>query len=462
MLLKIRPAFKQERVFQRARRLATSSLVALGKRTISGLLCTNAEQFDDWSATYRLFAKGRMDTQAVFAPARNTVIERLRQDEALVVMMDDTLIRKRGRKVHGAGWKRDPLGPHFCNNFVWGQRFLQMSAALPDRDCEGRARAIPIDFTHAPSPSKPRKRAPEEEWQRYHALKEEMKISSLAADKLRELHGQVDGKHIICSVDGGFTNRTVFRDVPENTTLIGRIRKDAKLFAVPEEKLGSGRGRRRFYGAALPTPDAVRQDESIPWQEVEAYAAGKRHLFEVKGMPCVRWQGTGERTVQVVIVRPLAYRPRKGAHLLYRNPAYLLCTDTSLDLPRLIQAYLWRWEIELNFKEEKTAIGLGEAEVRTKQSVENVPALVVAAYTYMLLAGTDHRVTQKSLPRPKWQKHLKNERASAQQMRSMLRAQLWNMAIEKNKIGFVNAKPNLQTRFYSHGTLNNAVCYALR
>lgn len=65
--------------------------------------------------------------------------------------MDDTLIRKRGRKVYGTGWKRDPLGPSFCSNFVWGQRFLQISAALPDQPIIGQARGIPIDLTHAPS-----------------------------------------------------------------------------------------------------------------------------------------------------------------------------------------------------------------------------------------------------------------------------------------------------------------------
>ncbi len=115
------------------------------------MLCAGAEQFTDWTAAYRLFAKERANRQALFAPARDTVIGRLHQDEPLVVMMDDTLLRKRGRKVHGTGWKRDPLGPHFCTNFIWGQRYLQMSAALPDRDCTGRARFLSIlSMRHRP------------------------------------------------------------------------------------------------------------------------------------------------------------------------------------------------------------------------------------------------------------------------------------------------------------------------
>jgi hypothetical protein len=390
------------------------------------------------------------------------VLERLHHDEPLVVMMDDTLIRKRGHKVHGTGWKRDPLGPHFCNNFVWGQRYLQVSAALPDPDCPGRARAIPVDFIHAPSPGKPKKTAPEEEWQIYRAMQAQMKVSALAAEKLRELRHQVEGRQTICAIDGGFTNSTVCREIPENMTLIGRIRKDAKLFSIPAEERRARRGRRTFYGEQQPTPEQVRQDESIPWQTVEAFAAGKRHNFEIKVMSPCRWKGTGERNVQVVIVRPLAYRPRKGARLLYRNPVYLLCTDASLDLGQLVQAYLWRWEIELNFKEEKTAIGVGEAAVRTKQAVETAPALVVAAYAYLLLAGTDARTKDKALPRPKWQNAQSNERTSSQQMRNLFRSQLWQIAIDTNKTHFDADTQKTRTRFFSENTLNYAVCYAVR
>jgi len=175
-------------------------------------------------------------------------------DESLVVMMDDTLVRKRGLKVHGAGWKRDPLGPHFHTNFVWGQRYLQLSAALPDSDLIGRSRGIPIDFIHAPSAAKPKKKAPPETWKEYREQQKLHKVSVVAAERLRQLRGQVNEKQIICAVDGGFTNSTLFRSLPENTVLVGRIRKDARLYSIPEVENTSRRGRKKFYGEALPTP----------------------------------------------------------------------------------------------------------------------------------------------------------------------------------------------------------------
>lgn len=440
--------------------MAISAVAAMGKRTVSGMICAGAGQFRDWSAAYRVFSGERMDKDALFAPARSAVVRLLDDDQPLTVVMDDTIVRKRGSKVHGAGWKRDSLGPHFCDNFVWAQRFLQMSAALPDAESPGRARGIPIDLVHAPSPSKPRKKDGEDAWKEYRLQQKVCRVTKVAAGSLSRLREAVPNRKIICSVDGGFTNQTFFRNIPDNTVLIGRIRKDAKLFSPPESPEQSRRGRRRYYGEALPTPEEMRRDESMPWQKVNAYASGKRHDFEVKHLSAVRWKGCGDRTVQVVIIRPLAYRPRKGSRLLYRNPVYLLCTDATLVLETILQSYLWRWEIEVNFRDEKTVMGMGQAQVRTAESVECVPALIAAAYAYMLLAG--ETVKASALPRPKWQKTRQGERTSTQAMQNLFRAQLWDIAIDTNKTHFENKNTQTQTAFYHKISLQNAVCYAYK
>lgn len=424
------------------------------------MLCAAAQQFEDWTAAYRIFSKERIDKAALFAPARHAVIERLDDGAPLTVIMDDTLIRKRGRKIYGTNWKRDPLGPAFHTNFVWGQRFLQLSAALPDTQEAGAARAIPIDFIHAPSPAKPRKKEAPEVWAEYRKQQETMKVSAVAAQRLQQLRQEVEGKNIICSVDGGFTNQTVFRNLPDNCVLIGRIRKDARLFLPPNEAEQVRRGRKKFYGKPLPTPEAVRQDESVPWQQVKAYATGKTHQFDVKVMPAVRWKGSGERTVQVLIIRPLHYRPRKGASLLYRNPVYLICTDTNLALEKILQSYLWRWEIELNFRDEKNIFGVGQAQVRSEEATEHAPALGVAAYAYLLLAGTS--ILDGYLPLPKWRQAEPPQRTTTQMMQNLFRSQMWNIALENNKTHFATPFPHTQTHFFTQHSLEYAACYAFK
>jgi len=443
--------------------MALSSLLALGKHTVTGMLTAGGGQFEDWSASYRLFERERIDRQALFAPVIDGVIEQQTPDERLFIMMDDTLIHKRGKKVFGTGWKRDPLGPHFCSNFMWGQRFLQTSAALPDPDMLGRARAIPIDFKHAPCPIKPNKRASEEQWDIYRTEQNKSRISLVGSKKLHELRERViKDKQIVCAVDGSFTNRTVFSDIPDNTVIIGRLRKDACLFKAPEESKITCRGRRRFYGEALSTPEQIRQDDTIQWQTVEAFAAGRRHKFEVKVIDKVRWKGSREQDVRLIIIRPLAYRPRIGAKLLYRDPAYLICSDTKLPLSQLLQAYLWRWEIELNFRDEKTILGVGEAGVRTPCAVQNVPALMVASYAYLLLASHKTVKQKECLPSPKWYTPKSTDRCSTQQILSLFRSQLWKIGMDSILPHFASKSSDRRSHFNSSSSLYSAVCYAVK
>jgi hypothetical protein len=300
------------------------------------MLCTASQQFEDWSAPYRLFERERFDKNTLMEPVKKHVLDQGAKEAPLVVMMDDTLIHKRGRKVAGTSWRRDPLGPKFCSSFIWAQRFLQISAALPETGMPGRARAIPLELVHAPTPRKPSAKAPQEQWDTYQQERQRLKISAVGKNRLDALRQWMDNsvsgreKPLVIAVDGGYTNRTIFRNIPHTSTIIGRIRKDARLFHPPEQP--SRRGRPRWFGTPTSTPEEIRKDETIPWVSVNAYGAGRMHSFEVKTIAPLRWLGTGARDVRIIIIRPLAYRPKKGARLLYREPGYLICTDPTMSL----------------------------------------------------------------------------------------------------------------------------------
>ena len=341
-----------------------SALACLGRHTVTGMLAASAQQFVDWSAAYRLFAKERFDPEALFGVVRREAVALLPKELPFVASVDDTLLKKRGRKVPGAAWRLDRTGPHFHPNFVWSQRYLQVACALPEDGLVSRARAVPVEMVHCPTPARPRKDATDEERKAYERERKRLRISRVAAERIHALRTALDHegepeRPLLVCVDGGYTNATVLKDLPERTSLIGRIRKDAKLFRPPEEGVGAAKGRPRVYGQALPTPEQLRQDPALPWQTVRAHAAGKTHDFEVKVVSPVRWRAAGNNNLTLVIIRPLAYRPSRGSRLLYREPAYLISTQENLDLALLLQAYLWRWEIEVAFRDEKQLLGLG-------------------------------------------------------------------------------------------------------
>ena len=217
----------------------------------------------------------------------------------VVAALDDTLCKKTGRHIPGATYARDPLSPPFHVNLVRGLRFVQASVLVRATQFLGPARALPVRFEPAPPAVKPpslkgaRKHArnnqrnqkknqkknakkktraqagkkkavvsPEEK--EYRLQKKLHALTQVGVRVLQSLRQALDARpdtrqrQLLVSGDGSYTNRTVLRQLPERTTFIGRIRKDAKLFlALPPATATRSGGRPRRYGAPAPTPEQV-------------------------------------------------------------------------------------------------------------------------------------------------------------------------------------------------------------
>jgi hypothetical protein len=418
-------------------------LTCLGRHTVTGMLAASGCQFADWSGAYRLFSKQRVDVPKIMNVVQSNVLQETDSLPYVVAHMDDTVIKKTGKRIPGTAWRRDPLSPPFQTNFIWGQRFIQMSLALPRDGQIGQSRAIPVDFHHCPTVVRPGKAAGKEQWQAYKEEKKIAKLSRQGSDRITLLRKTLDAqgykdKELVVGVDGSYTNKEVLKKLPQRTTLVGRIRKDTKLYGLPEEQ--SGAGRKRVYGNQLPTPEQIRQSDQYSWQQVEAWAAGKNHMFDIKVVRDVRWRSAGKQNLTLIIIRPLGYRLSKGSRMLYREPAYLICTETGLNIQDILQAYLWRWEIEVDFREEKTILGCGQAQVRNPNSAERLPAFVAAIYGLLHLAS--HKATAKPntlmLPRPKWYPKQEEKRVTTGDLLNNLRAQLWVKATGMNFSRFVD------------------------
>lgn len=365
----------------------------------------------------------------------------LPENAPFVTAIDDTSLPKSGRKIPGVGYGRDPMSPPFHVNLIPRQRFVQLSALVPAGAAPSPARGVPVRFHHQPPVPKPKASAGQEVKKAYRKKCRENNLSTCGRDQIRQLRQELDRRHqaqnrkLLVSGDGSYTNKTVLRGLPDRTTFIGRIRKDAKLHLLPRPNQQPPVGSKRRYGDLAPSPDELRKDESVPWQSVEAHASGKTHTFRVKEMKPVLWRKAGaDLPVRILVIAPVGYRLRRGGRLLYRQPAYLLCTDCDLPLEELLQAYLWRWDIEVNHRDEKQLIGVGQAQVWSRQSVERQPALAVASYAYLLLAalrvyGIDER--GPVIPVPKWQTQSTSPRVSTQKLLQVLRSEIWAYAIER-------------------------------
>lgn len=393
--------------------MAHGLLTCTGRATITGMLIAIGRQFMDWTAAYQIFWGSRMNTERLFEVSLQVCLEQLSPNQLIVAHMDDTIVRKVGKTITGTGWRRDPLGPAFHTNFIWAQRFIQISLSLHDQtDLNSQSRAIAIDFHHSPSVKKLAKNASDEDRLAFTESRKQQNLSMHGLSRIKLVRSRLDeqgasARQLLLSVDGSYTNATILKGLPPGVTLIGRVRKDATLNYLPESEKTKGRNRK--YGYPSPTPEQIRQSDDYSWQDVIGWAAGKKHIFNIKVIKSLKWRTAGQNhTFQLVVIRPLSYRLKNGGKLLYRKPAYLVCSDNDLDIERLLQAYLWRWEIEVNFRDEKSTNGCGQAQVRNEMAAVKVPQFVVAMHAFVHLA--DHILnklnTAAALPKAKWeQKH---------------------------------------------------------
>jgi hypothetical protein len=389
----------------------------------------------DWSATFKIFSRCKWEEKRLFDSIVKESLTYFPGD-FVTIAADDTKVKKTGLKIPYTGFFFDPLSPHFHPNFLWGHRILQASVTLPlyeqysgqvknEEDTYNASRGIPVRVINVPALKKPGKRATIEEIKKYKQDSKTHNMSHAFVDMVRDLRVSFDqagasAKKLLMVVDGSFCNKTVWTAAFDRTDVIARCRKDASLCFKAEETS------RCFYAKEKFSPLSVYQDQTIQYQDCNLFIGKKYRKVRYKEVNEVYWQrGAGRKVLRLIIVSPRPYKSY-GRKQLYKQQAYLLTDNQTLDAVTLIQQYVNRWEIEVNHRDEKNNIGLGQAQVWNKKSVDKQPALLIAAYSMMLLAslkcyGTDR--ANEYLPQPKWRKG--STRPSCNDLLNLMRKELY-------------------------------------
>ncbi|MGH7492401.1 MAG: transposase, partial [bacterium] len=372
------------------------------------LICSKNKQEQDWSADYRFYSEREWNADPLFfeiLKAGDAYAHWPKQD--VLVALDDTVRRKTGKKIPGVCTLRDPMSLPYHVNLIPGIRYLQGSLLVNPGKGFDYCRAIPILFEKAAPAKKPRKNASPEDQATYKEEQKKKRISVQGHEAIRKLRKQVDQlpggceRRLIASVDGSFCNKSFLRALPDQVIPIARARKDMKLFKPKDDSMRAN----RVYGEPLPTPQEIRQDDTDLWQKTTVFFAGAHREIRYKTVEPVLWRCLGDQRYRLIIIAPLGYRLHKGSKKLYREPVYLMTRDVDTPVEQLLQYYFLRWDIEVNHRDEKSLLGVGDAQVRAPLSVERNPQFAVANYGLLLLASIrayGAARTDDYLPLPKW------------------------------------------------------------
>lgn len=400
-----RGAFCKKAAFVRAKELAFACLCASGRKTITSMAIFLGRSDKLPVADYKFYSDCKWNVEALFDPIIGLSTQCI-DGKYICFAADDTKIHKTGKKIPYAGWQADPLGPKFQTNLIWALRYLQISILLPLYTTSENtpARSIPVRFTAAPSIKKPGKKATEAHWKNYKELSRKHNLSTIFVEEIKQLRKSVDAegladKTMIISCDGSFCNKTCMAINDPRIVMVARCRKDAKLCRPSTNGT-------RVYDETKFTPEEIRQDENIPWLKKTFFYGGQWREIRYKEMSNVLWEnGTKRAPLRLIVLASLPYV--RGGKRNYRNPAYLLATRITVPTEVLIQAYFDRWQIEYNHRDEKSVLGVGQAQVWNEVSVKKQPAFHVAVYSALLMANVlayKDCVHSDFGEQPKWRK----------------------------------------------------------
>lgn len=404
-----RPAFSSIRSYNSALSYACAIVGRFGiKKTLSNVSIATGKLDEKPSAIYKFFSLLKWSQEDLFNPILQKCLPYFKKGY-ISIGVDDSKFKKTGKKIPFTGWHRDPMSPKFHTNLIWGLRFLQFSVLIPLYETSGSpCRAVPIRFIDAPPVKKPGKKANEQEKKEYIQSKMTHNLSTIFVNWAEKLRKYLDSLgqtslRIIFVCDGSFCNTICLTMSVARADIIARCKKNAVLCFAAD-----GEGRRKYSEKKF-TPENVRQDETISYKKGRFFYGGEYRDIKYKEVKDVLWQRvTKLKRLRLIVIAPIPYE--HGGRRNYRDPGYLLTTDLITPVEELIQMYLDRLQIEYNFRDEKSIMGVGEAQVRNENSVIREPAFTVAVYSALLLAsiishGDTYNNDRDVLP--KWRKNPK-------------------------------------------------------
>ncbi len=388
LLLLLRPCFTQPS-FQTFRALLVGQIAQTGQRTVCGML-VGARLSGVWhhARAHRFFSLARWSVDELGLQIAALVVQRLCQPGAAIgVAVDDTLLKRRGRQVHGAFWHHDATANNDRAAVAWGNNwvtvgivvrpwFVDRAVCLPVlfRLWQPKRKQIPAGRPDPERPSKP----------------------VLARELIDLLAARLTGRTIHVVGDAAYATSAA-RGLPSRVTMTSRLRSNAALYAPAPPRTGK-RGRPATWGARLANLAAIATDPATVWTAATVRRYAKTETMMLHEIDCL-WGPLGAETpVRVILI--------KDADKTSGYQIALITTDLDATPEQIIERYADRWPIEVSYEDAKHVFGVGHARNRTSRAVQRTVPFQFLTMTLTILwyalAGHHPDVVAEHRARAPW------------------------------------------------------------
>lgn len=407
--------------------LVTGWVVSVRHRFVTEIIYSGDQVgIGHWSRFHRFFSHYAWSLDDLCLVLVRLLIAAFAATGIIDLAVDDTLCRKRGLHLFGAGMHHDPLVSSKAVKLVsWGHNWviLTLIVRLPFW-APTKVFALPIAFrlyrnlqgnNKGKKPKKPKKL-------KNLAAKNSPKKASRESDKksdktpktpprradgsLHETRPQL-ALQLICWVADAFPERTfrltgdslyggksVLSKLPKNVHLISRVHPGGALYEPAPSCVPGQRGRKRSKGERLSKIDDWAADKT-PWTELAFDQYGLHAKLSVKTRQGLYYKAGRTRLLQFVLVRD-----NEGKRPLSIFYSTLLIT-ADWTVRDILSTYACRWSIEVTFENGKQLLGFEDPANRLPKAVQRTAPmgmLLLSLTTLWFHQVGHHHVTFPNRP----------------------------------------------------------------
>jgi DDE superfamily endonuclease len=377
VILCFAPLFR-ERSWRHAEVLLVGAILAPGTRTVTGILrIAGLARERRFTSYHRVLNRAAWSGRAAARVLLGLLLDAFAPRGPLVLGLDDTIERRRGKRIRARGIYRDPVRSshgHFVK--ASGLRWLSLMLLVPV-PWAGRVWALPFLTALAPSERCCRERG-----------RRHKRLTDWGRQLVLQARRWVPERPLILVADSGFAALELLAALARRgVTCVTRLRLDAALYGPAPPRRPGAIGRPRTKGARLPTLAAVLADGGTPWRRVTVpgwYGEGDR-IVEIHSGTAV-WRHSG---MPVVPVRWVLLRDPQRRF----DPQALLCTDPAQDPLRIVRWFVQRWQLELTSREVRDHLGVETQRQWSDKAIARTTPCLLGLFSVvtLLAARLDHR-----------------------------------------------------------------------
>ena len=375
------------RTFRKAETLLVGAILAPGKRTVTSALRVMGLTREVNFAQYH-----HVLNRAVWSPlqvSRVLLCLLMRQldrgDGPLVFGIDETLERRRGKRIRAKGIYRDGVRSS-ARHFVKASGLRWVSLMWLGRiPWAQRSWALPVLTVLAPS-------------ERYYKSlgKAPKKLTVWARQMIIQLRRWLPQRALVIVADSSYAVLDLLhfcQSLLKPVTFITRLRLDAALYDPAPPRGPRQIGRPRLKGRRLPTLKELLCHSQTVWTTtaVNWYDRTQR-MVELASCTAV-WYHRGKAPVPI---RWVLIRDPQGDF----QPQALLCTDLHVEAPQIVEWFVLRWQLEVTFQEVRTHLGVETQRQWSDLTIARTTPALFGLFSWVTLATNalraDHPVPVRS------------------------------------------------------------------